>query len=166
MDPVEAIDRQHASAVFRFAWGLCGDRNRAEDIVSETFVRLLTTATRIESRTALGYRLPVARNAYLSGKQRRRREVALTDETSAPEQDPLEHLDLKDRLEAALHALCKLPEGERAALLLRVDHALSYEEIALALGTSVGAARVRVHRARLRLAGALKSKRSKPCSTK
>jgi RNA polymerase sigma-70 factor (ECF subfamily) len=56
-----------------------------------------------------------------------------------------------------LRALRHLPEGERAALLLRVDHDLAYEEIAVTLGTTVGAAKVRVHRARRRLAGALES---------
>jgi RNA polymerase sigma-70 factor (ECF subfamily) len=55
-------------------------------------------------------------------------------------------------------ALAELPEGERAALLLRVDHDLSYEDIASALGISVSAAKVRVHRARLRLTEALEKK--------
>ena len=54
-----------------------------------------------------------------------------------------------------------LPEGERAALLLRVDHDLPYEDIASALGTSLSAAKVRVHRARVRLAAALEKKGEK-----
>ena len=157
MDEFETLYRQHASAVFRFAWGLCGDRSGAEDIVSETFVRLLTKAPRIETRTALAYLLTVARNTYLTGQRRRRREVPLPAEIPAPEHDPASRLDNQARLEVVLRALRGLPEGERAALLLRVDHDLSYEEIASALGISAGAAKVRVHRARLRLASALKS---------
>ncbi len=155
MDELERFYRRHASAVFRFAWGLCGDRSGAEDIVSETFVRLLTKAPRIETRTALAYLLAVARNIYLTGQRRRRREVPLPEEISAPGHDPAARLDDQARLEAVLRALGRLSEGERAALLLRVDHGLPYEEIAGALGTSVGAAKVRVHRARLRLASAL-----------
>jgi RNA polymerase sigma-70 factor (ECF subfamily) len=61
------------------------------------------------------------------------------------------------RLARALKALGGLPEGERAALLLRLDHDMSYEEIAATLGISVAAAKVRVHRARLRLASERKS---------
>ena len=155
MDELETLYRQHAGAVFRFAWGLCGDRSDAEDIVSETFVRLLTKAPHIETRTALAYLLAVARNTYLTGLRRRRREVPLSAEIPAPENDPISRLDDQARLETVLQALRNLPEGERAALLLRVDHDLPYEEIAAALGTSVGAAKVRVHRARLRLASAL-----------
>ena len=155
MDGLEALYRQHVSAVFRFAWGLSGDRQAAEDIVSETFVRILTRAPKIETQTALAYFLVIARNVYLSGLRRSRREVPIPDILPAPERDVAEQLDGRTRMQAVVRALATLPEGERAALLLRVDHDLPYEEIALALGTSVGAAKVRVHRARLRLAGAV-----------
>lgn len=155
MNEFEMLYRTHASAVLRFAWGLCGDRSRAEDIVSETFVRVLTRAPRIETRTALAYLLTIARNSYLSGRRRQRREVPLPEDLPAPDQDPAGRLHSEDQLAATLRALHVLPEGERAALLLRVDHDLPYEDIAAALGISVGAARVRVHRARLRLASEL-----------
>jgi RNA polymerase sigma-70 factor (ECF subfamily) len=155
MNELEQIYRKHASAVYRFAWGLCGNRACAEDLVSETFVRLLTRAPKIRTQTALGYLLAVARNTYLTGKSRQRREVPLTDDIEAAQVDPGDRLDDQARLEVVIGALSKLPEGERAALLLRVDHDLPYEEIAVALGISVGAAKVRVHRARARLAGAL-----------
>ena len=154
MDDLETIYRQHAPALLRFAWGMCGDRSRAEDIVSETFVRLLTKAPRLETRTALAYLLAVARNAFLDGARQRRREVPLPDVVRAPGRDPDERIDDAERLRAVMQALRVLPEGERAALLLRVDHELPYDEIARVLGTSIAAAKVRVHRARLRLAGA------------
>ena len=157
MNDFETLYRQYASAVFRFAWGLCGDRNTAEDIVSETFVRLLTKAPRIETRTALAYLLAVARNTYLTGQRKRRREVPLPEQLPTPVRDPAVRLDEEARLEVVLQALGDLPEGEKAALLLRVDYELPYEEIASVLGTSVGAAKVRVHRARLRLTRALET---------
>jgi RNA polymerase sigma-70 factor (ECF subfamily) len=159
MDEIEKLYRKHASAVLRFAWGLCGDRGAAEDVVSETFMRILVRVPRIETQTALGYLLAVARNTYLKGLRKRRREVPLPDEIHAPEHDPAEQLDGRAHLEVVLQELRGLPEGERAALLLRVDHGLPYEEIASALGTSVGAAKVRVHRARLRLARAREAHR-------
>ena len=158
MNDFEQLYRQYASAVLRFAWGLCGDRAAAEDIVSETFVRLLTKAPRIETRTALAYLLAAARNTYLNGQRRRRREIPLSDELPATEHDPDSRLDDRKRLEAVLGELADLPEGERAALLLRVDHELSYDDVAAALEISIAAARVRVHRARLRLASALEQR--------
>ena len=155
MDQLETLYRKHAAAVFRFACGLCGDRSTAEDLVSETFVRLVTRSPRIETRTALAYLLAIARNTYLSGLRRRRREVPLTDDVPARAPDPDTRLDDRSRLAIVADALGELPEGERSALLLRVDHDLSYEDVAAALGIAVGAARVRVHRARLRLTDAL-----------
>jgi len=152
MDQFETLYRQHASAVFRFAWGLCGNRSCAEDLVSETFVRLLTKAPRIRTRTALAYLLAVARNTYLKGQRKQGREVELPDEIASPGNDPGGLIDDRARLATVIAALKDLPEGERAALLLRIDHELPYEEIAAALAISVGAAKVRVHRARLRLA--------------
>ena len=155
MDQFETLYRQHASAVFRFAWGLCGNRSCAEDLVSETFVRLLTKAPRIRTRTALAYLLAVTRNTYLKGQRRHSREVELPDEITAPPADAGSRIDDRARLETVIAALGDLPEGERAALLLRIDHELPYEEIAAALDITVGAAKVRVHRARLRLTKAL-----------
>jgi RNA polymerase sigma-70 factor (ECF subfamily) len=154
VNELEALYRQHAPAVFRFALGLSGDRVLAEDLVSETFVKVLTKAPRIETRTALAYLLAVARNTFLSGLRGRRREVALPEALVAPDVDPAHRLAEAARLGTVLEALRHLPEGERSALLLRVDHELSYEEIASALGISVTAAKVRVHRARVRLARA------------
>jgi len=158
MDQIEEIYRRHASAVFRFAWGLCGDRARAEDLVSETFVRLLTRAPKIRTQTALAYLLAIARNVYLTSHKRHRREVPLEGDFPARDVDPGVQIDDRARLEATLKALAELPEAERAALLLRVDFDLPYEEIAAALGISVAAAKVRVHRARMRLAEVLEVK--------
>lgn len=155
MDEIEALYRQHAPAILRFAWRLCGDRSTAEDIVSETFVRLMTRPGRIETRTALAYLLTIARNLCFTRLRRRRREVCLSDEAPGPASDPARRLDGEARLDATLQALHALPDEERAILLLRVDHELPYDDIAASLGISVAAARVRVHRARLHLAAVL-----------
>src|SRR5262249_28969702 len=134
----------------------------AEDVVSETFVRIVTRSHAIASTTARAYLLTVARNVYLDTARRKHRDARLADEIELDfadlrcEPDQPTRLDNNTRMAAALKALGLLPEGERAAFLLRVDHDLSYEEIALALGISVAAAKVRVHRARLRLASASK----------
>ena len=49
-------------------------------------------------------------------------------------------------------AITELPEGERTAFLMRTQCGLSYEEIARALGIGLSAAKVRVHRSRIKLA--------------
>lgn len=151
---LEALYRQHASAVFRFAYGLCRNRAEAEDIVAEAFARVLTRANKIESATARAYLLAVARNAFLDARRRSVRDARLLKEMERQQPDTAEPLDDRTRLREALKALGALPEGERAALLLRLDHGMSYEQIAATLSISVAAAKVRVHRARVRLASA------------
>jgi|CXWL01.1.fsa_nt_gi RNA polymerase sigma-70 factor (ECF subfamily) len=158
MQPIgdlEALYRQHALAVFRFTYGLCRNRSEAEDIVAEAFARVLTRANKIESATARAYLLTVARNVFLDARRRLAREARLLKEMEYEQPDTAERPNEDGaRLEKALKALGALPEGERAALLLRLDHGMSYEEIAATLSISVAAAKVRVHRARLRLANA------------
>lgn len=151
---LEALYRQHAAAVFRFAYGLCRNRSEAEDIVAEVFARVLTRANTIESATARAYLLTVARNFFLDARRRSARHARLVKEMEREPPDTADPLDEGARLAKALKALGALPEGERAALLLRLDHGMSYEEIAATLSISVTAAKVRVHRARLRLASA------------
>lgn len=154
MDEIDALYRRYAPAVLRFAWGLTGDRSRAEDLVSETFVRLLTRPSKLATETALGYLLAITRNVHVSGWRHSRREVALPAELPAEGPDPTLRLDEREELARVLADLARIPEGDRSALLLRVDHELSYEEIGSVLGISAVSARVRVHRARARLAGA------------
>lgn len=140
MNEIEVLYRTYAPRVLRYAWGLCGDRSTAEDLVSETFVRLLLRAPKVETRTALGYLLVIARNLYLNGLRRRRREMPLSEELRSPELDPGERLDAELRLADVGRVLRAMPEGERSALLLRVELELPYEEIAAVLGITVGAA--------------------------
>ena len=152
MDDFEKLYRRYAAALLRFAWGLCGDRAQAEDLVSESFMRVMIRAPKFGTRTALAYLLAVVRNTYLKGRRKAAREIGLPDDLPAQSVDLDRRIDETTRLQAVTRALAALPEGERSALMLRVDHDLPYEEIAAALGISVGAAKVRVHRARLHLA--------------
>lgn len=153
--------RRHAADVFRFAFYLSGDRATAEDVVSETFVRVWGARDRVELATVRGYLLAIARNVYLQGLRRRRREAPLdeahTQAHAAP--TPEASHEVTDELQRALAALATLPESDRTALLLRLDEGLGYDEIAAILGTTPIAARVRVHRARARLARTLEEKR-------
>lgn len=68
MTDVEAIYRRHAPAVFRFALSLSGSRAAAEDLTSETFVRLWTARDRVDLSTVIGYLFTItARNLRTTG---------------------------------------------------------------------------------------------------
>lgn len=151
---LEALYREHAAAVFRFALGLSRDRTEAEDIVAEAFARVAPRAHSVKAVTARAYLLTVARNVFLDARHRAGREARALSELAHERADVGAAGDDVDNLSQALRTLGALPEGERAALLLRLDHDMSYEEIAAALNISLTAAKVRVHRARLKLANA------------
>lgn len=144
---LSALYRQHASDVFRFAMHLTRDRHEAEDITSETFVRAWAAPDRIRVATVKGYLFTIARNLWLQRLRRTRRHVELSEELVAPGPDPGHRAEQAAEVEAVLAKLTTLPEVDRSALWLRAE-GLAYEEIARALDLSVGAARVKVHRAR------------------
>jgi RNA polymerase sigma-70 factor (ECF subfamily) len=149
MNDFSELYRKHAPDVFRFALYLTGNRAEAEDITSETFVRLWAASGPIRSRTIKGYLCTIARNLFLKGVRRQSRLQGLPDHLPDDAAGPHERTEHKDELKRVMARLQQLPEIDRAALLLRALEDLPYEEIALALGISVSNARVKVHRARL-----------------
>ncbi len=124
----------------------------AEDIVSETFVRLWGSHDRLQLVTMKAYLLTIARNVYVGRRRRTKRYEPLTDSPQDNSPSPDEEAETKDQVELMKSAIAELPEGERSALLLRIECGLSYEEIARALGIGLSAAKVRVHRSRMKLA--------------
>jgi RNA polymerase sigma-70 factor (ECF subfamily) len=143
--------RNHAAAVYRFALYLSGEFSLAEDIVSETFLRVWDSSVEMRMDTVRGYLFAIARNLFLHEVRRRHRLTALLDDRLVEATAPRE-LEARDDLRETLAILMKLPESSRAALLLRAHEGLSYEEIARILGVSLSAVKVKIHRARLYVA--------------
>jgi RNA polymerase sigma-70 factor (ECF subfamily) len=149
----------YATHVFRFAMYLSGNRGDAEDITSETFVRAWTSSEPIRTETVKGYLFTIARNLYLQGLRRSRRNVALDDALLDGKAGPLELAEQKAEFRAALQRLQQMPETDRSAVLLRAVEGLSYEEIGRTLHLSLAAVKTKIHRARLAFAGIRKETR-------
>lgn len=152
-----ALYRGHATDVHRFALFLSGDPALADDLVSEAFVRVWSARTRVDLTTVRGYLFAIVRNLFLQHLERERRRAPLDERMPAEQPGPETRARDQARLRIVLGALATLPEIDRAALLMRADDGLPYDEIARALGITTGAAKVKVHRARLRLAEILES---------
>jgi RNA polymerase sigma-70 factor (ECF subfamily) len=149
-----ALYRAHARDVHRFALFLSGNASLADDIVSETFVRAWHARSRLDLVTVRAYLFAIARNLYLQQRRRTNRLGPLDDRLADPAPGPHERMRARRDLDVVLAALQQLPEIDRAAVLMRADDEMPYEEIAKALGISVSSAKVKVHRARLKLAEA------------
>ncbi len=145
---------RHARDVYRFAYWICGDPDEAEDITSETFVRAWTAQAPIRTETVKAYLFAIARNLYLQQRRRLKRETQL--DALAPDPAPTAEQLVEDRLALteAQAGIQALPETDRAALIMHALYDMPYDEIARALSLSVVAAKVKVHRARLKLAQA------------
>ncbi len=152
MSTFEEIYRTYSEDIYRFSRWLCGDPIEAEDIVSETFVRLWGSRDSLQVATMKAYLLTIARNVYVSRRRRSKRYEPLSDSPHDSSPSPYEQAETKDELGVMKSAIAELPEGERTAFLLRTQCGLSYEEIARALGIGLSAAKVRVHRSRIKLA--------------
>jgi RNA polymerase sigma-70 factor (ECF subfamily) len=146
------IYRRHAKEVYRFALGLCGDHHRAEELAAEAFERALLSSAPIRAETVRAYLFTIARNVYLQSLERSRRLTTLEDEHVTRELGQDVRAEQRDQLARTLAALQRLPETDRAALLMHAEEEMSYQAIANALGISLAAVKVRIHRARIRLA--------------
>jgi RNA polymerase sigma-70 factor (ECF subfamily) len=152
---------EYASDVFRFAWYVSGDRALAEDVTSETFVRAWTAPGTIRTETVKAWLFAIARNLCVSHWRRANHEVPLDPAMRETAASPRDAAESRIELDRARHAMRSLPEGERTALAMRALGALSYDEIGRALEISPAAAKVRVHRARLKLAAACQREATK-----
>ena len=135
-----------------FAVSLCGNPDRADDLVQETLVKAWSNLSSFAEGTNLAaWLFTILRNIYYSEYRTRRREVADSDGAiaarlaTAPAQSG--HMDFLD----FLSALQKLPADQREALILIGASGLSYEEAAGVCNCAVGTMKSRVNRARNRL---------------
>jgi RNA polymerase sigma-70 factor, ECF subfamily len=136
-----------------FAVSLCGNLDRADDLVQETLVKAWSNIDSfVEGTNLRAWLFTILRNIYYSEYRKRRREVADPDGAfaaklaTAPAQGG--HMDLLD----FRAALLQLPSDQREALVLIGASGLSYEEAAGVCGCAIGTMKSRVNRARSRLA--------------
>lgn len=140
---------RHKSRVFAFLYHLMGDRPAAEDLVSETFLRVYRARGRCRAGTAFTpWLLTIARNLALGELRHRgvvRRARQRLAEEAGRESDAwvAERDEIGERVRAALACL---PEDQRVALILKEYQQLDYRDIGQVLGCSEAAARARTYR--------------------
>jgi RNA polymerase sigma-70 factor, ECF subfamily len=149
LDPARLGD--HLDRLFRAAWALSGSREDAEDLVQETYARVLARPRLLRNDDDLGYLLRALRNTFLSQKRsesRHTRPLPLPDEldTVADEhaRDPQAAIEASE-----LYAVVAELSEDFRDVLVAVDVAgLSYKEAARALRIREGTVMSRLYRAR------------------
>jgi RNA polymerase sigma-70 factor (ECF subfamily) len=149
LDPARLGD--HLDRLYRAAWALCGSREDAEDLVQETFARVLARPRLLRNEDDLGYLLRAVRNTYLNRKRaesRRLRPTPLPDDLGLV-QDPHAR-EPQVALEAGelYRAIAALPDDFRDVLVAVDVTGLSYKATARALRLREGTVMSRLYRAR------------------
>ena len=150
LDAFAAIVRRHHAAVYRVALRMLGSDADAQDAAQETFVRAWRGLGSFRGESAVStwlYRIVTRRCLDLIA--RRRTTEQLGEVEVAAHDDPAERTEQRERLQAVLRAISRLPGDQRAALVLREFEGLAYEQVAEALDISLSAVKGRLHRARL-----------------
>lgn len=153
----EQIVQDHSARVFRLAYRLTGNRQDAEDLTQEVFVRVFRSLSTYTPGTFEGWLHRITTNLFLDQVRRKQRirfdalpedaENRLPGTDAGPERAwEQNHLDID--VQAALDAL---PPEFRAVVVLCDIEGLSYEEISEMLGVKLGTVRSRIHRGRAQL---------------
>lgn len=142
---------RHARRLHHFFLRSTGDRAAAEDLVQEVFIRMLKYRTTFKDGAEFTpWMWALARNASTDLWRGRPRELAIDDAAPEPasgEPSPIATLERRQQLDHLAEALDRLTPEKRELLLLARFSELGYDRIGELLGISVGAVKVRVHRA-------------------
>jgi RNA polymerase sigma-70 factor (ECF subfamily) len=163
LDPAALGD--HIDRLYRAAWGLCGSREEAEDLVQETFARVLRKPRILHSEDDLGYLLRVLRNTFFSSRRtaaRRPQTAPLPDDLDLVEDRRAPQPEQRLESQELYAAISALPDDFRDALLAIDVVGLSYREAAKALRVREATITTRLHRARQRVARTLAETEAEP----
>ena len=156
---MRALDPQsltrHIDRLYRAAWALCGSREDAEDLVQDTFARVLSKPRLLRGDDDLAYLMRVLRNTFFTSRRTASRRpvtsASLEDVIAAdpqPTSQPESALDVQE----LYAAIAELPEDFRLALVAVDIVGLSYREAASALRTREATITTRLFRARRQVA--------------
>jgi RNA polymerase sigma-70 factor (ECF subfamily) len=155
VDAFSILVERYYDHYVRFAVHLVGNREDAEEVVQDTFLRAYRALARYEERERFGawlLRILVNRARTVSAIGRRREKMfpEQVDDTlpEAAEPHPADRAALREEMARALD---QLGPDQRVAFLLHYVEGLSYEEIAAVTGSGVSALKMRVKRSCERL---------------
>jgi RNA polymerase sigma-70 factor (ECF subfamily) len=141
----------HLDRLYRAAWALCGSREEAEDLVQETYARVLARPRLLRNEDDLGYLLRALRNTFLNQRRsasRRLRTAPLPDQLDLVPDARARQPDAALEAAELFAAVAALPDDFRDVLVAVDIAGLSYKEAARALEIREGTVMSRLYRAR------------------
>ena len=154
VDKLATLFERNHKRLFNFFLRTTGSHPASEDLVQEVFMRILKYRHTFRAGSEFApWMYQMARNASADHFERDARQpIAVGSEHELPElpvggRSAAEELERSESAERVRAALMRLPPEKREVLVLSRYELLRYEEIAGLLGCSVGAVKLRVHRA-------------------
>ena len=159
----EIFDKYHEK-VYRIAYGVVRQREEALDVVQDVFIKLFRSIKNFKGRSHFyTYLYRMAMNTAIDHKRKAGKQFmpSLDEEGSIQPSDDAEkgpervllQKELEERVKLAMD---KLPAEQKAALIFRDVEGLSYQEMAEAMGCSIGTVMSRLHYGRKRMQESLK----------
>jgi RNA polymerase sigma-70 factor (ECF subfamily) len=156
LDPETLGD--HLDRLFRAAWALSGSRDEAEDLVQDTYERVLRRPRFVRRDDDLGYLYRTLRNTYFNARRtasRRPRVATDLENVQAASTRSDSQPEKAAETSLVLDLVAALPEPMREVLVAVDVVGLSYAEAGKALGVHENTIPTRLARARLKVAEAL-----------
>jgi RNA polymerase sigma-70 factor (ECF subfamily) len=145
-----ALVARHAAALARFAVA-SGERNEVDELVQDTFVRAFNSLDGFRGESSFRTWLFTIERRLLvdrrRAEKRRRDRVEIQEDDASTEYDALDGVVASETERRMRQAVSRLSPTQKEVFTLRVAEGLSYKEIAAAVGTTEGAARVHYHNA-------------------
>ncbi len=149
----------HIARLYRAAYGLTGSRQDAEDLVQDTFERVLRRPRFLRRDQDVVYLLRVLRNTWISSGRAKQVATAPAGEEIDEIAAPIDPITQSIEGAAVYDALQELTQPLREALVAVDVLGLSYREAARALDTKEGTIMSRLHRGRAQIAARLQAQR-------
>ncbi len=156
---------KHVDRLYRAAWALCGSREDAEDLVQETFARVLSRPRMLRGDDEAYYLMRVLRNTFLTSLRtasRRPVTAATLEDVLAADPRPTTRPDRAVEVQEVYETIASLPEDFRLAVVAVDVLGLSYREAAQALKVREATLTTRVFRGRRQVAQQLGVEQSPP----
>jgi len=172
-DALDSLIRKHETRAYQYAYRLTRNAEEASDVVAEAFVRVYNAIHNFKGQSAFTtwlYR--ILTNCFLDIRKKERSRPFTSLESSGYNVEgelerqvefrgrgPFEETERQAKESAMQSAVSKLPEYQRAIILMYHIEMLSYEEMAMALDLPIGTVKSRLNRARISLRESLKDQR-------
>ncbi len=172
MNSFKTLVRRYQNRIFNSAYHLIGNKEEAEEVVQDTFVKVHQGIDNFREDASFGaWVFRISHNLCMDILRNRKKRVAIqtipilartgeetdgdyeagVDDIADMTLEPAQVLDLKEESEIIELSLKSLPEAQRAVLILHDLEGFQYQQIAEIIGASIGTVRSRLHYGRIKL---------------